>query len=76
VPVLDEADLSLPLAVGALLGVAGMEAQRDRLVAGREGATADGVRGFALVIGEVDAKLVGEKIASEDGVGASVDETV
>jgi len=28
------------------------------------------------MIGEVDAKLVGEKIASEDGVGAIVDETV
>jgi hypothetical protein len=47
VPVLDEADLGLPRQIRSLCAVGGVQAQRDRLVAGRQRPTADRGRGSA-----------------------------
>lgn len=73
-PALDEADLCLPLDVTLLVGVAGMQTQTDGLVTGDRDPTADGMGGLALVVGEIDAQLLGEQVTRKNRVGTAVDQ--
>lgn len=52
-PALDEADLSLPLDVPLHIGVAGVQAQTNGLVAGDGNPAADGMRCLAVVVLEI-----------------------
>jgi hypothetical protein len=53
-----------------------VQAQGDGLVAGDDGAPADGVQFLALVVGQVKAKLVRQQVAREDRIGSGVDQAL
>ena len=53
-----------------------VQAQGDGLVTGDDGASADGVQFLALVVGQVEAKLVRQQVAREDRVGSGVDQSL
>lgn len=75
VPAIDESHRGFPLVSSAGIIVV-VQAQGDGLVASDDRASADGMQFLALVVGQIEAKLIRQQVACEDRVGSGVDQTL